>query len=156
MSDTLTTDIWGSDIALDEHNQAIVAANGEVVLTEGVDTGIQDIKLRVLTYLGTLFYDTEYGSFIFDFIHDENTQENRAAFIAELETCIESDPRVKPYTVKASILKWDEKTLQCSVLWNFIDQDQPLNLVMQLNKETKELIVNDAKPNSDKLSSVIS
>lgn len=44
MSDT-TTDLWGQDIALDGSGQARVAANGELVLTDGVDTGVQDIRL---------------------------------------------------------------------------------------------------------------
>lgn len=140
------TDKWGSDIALDEYGQAIVAANGELVLTENVATGVQDIRLRLFTYFGTLFYDKNYGSRIFDYIYEENTQETRAAFIAELELCVEQDPRVIPLSVKGAILKWDEKQLVASVRWNFIEHDQPFNLVMQANKNTKELIVQDANP----------
>lgn len=155
MSQTPVTDIWGSDIALDENNQAIVAANGELVLTEGVDTGVQDIKLRLFTYLGTLFYDTGYGSRIFDFVYGDNTQENRAAFVAEVDMCVEADPRVVPHTVKTSILTWNESQLIAAVRWDFIDIDQPFNLVMQVNKETKELIVKDAKPDTDTLSAFI-
>ena len=41
-------DLWGQDIALDGSGQARVAANGELVLTDGVDTGVQDIRLRML------------------------------------------------------------------------------------------------------------
>ena len=155
MSQTPETDIWGSDIALDEHNQAIVAANGELVLTESVDTGVQDIKLRLFTYLGSLFYDKRYGSRVFDFVYGDNTPENRAAFLAEVEMCVEADPRVVPHTVKASVLKWDERQLIASVRWNFIDVDQPYNLVMQANKETKELIVKDADPDPASLSANI-
>ena len=51
------SDIWGQDIALDASGQARVAANGELVLTEGVETGVQDVRIRLSTYLGTLFYD---------------------------------------------------------------------------------------------------
>ncbi|CAK7044795.1 MAG: hypothetical protein DELT_02983 [Desulfovibrio sp.] len=155
MSQTPETDIWGSDIALDEDNQAIVAANGELVLTEEVETGVQDIKLRLFTYLGTLFYDKGYGSRVFDYVYGDNTQETRAAFIAEVEMCVETDPRVIPHTVKASILKWNESQLIASVRWNFIDVDQPFNLVMQANKETKELIIKDADPDTALLSAHI-
>ena len=35
--------------------QALVAANGEVVMTEGAETGVQDIRLRLIIFLGTLF-----------------------------------------------------------------------------------------------------
>lgn len=155
MRKTPITDIWGSDIALDEHHQAIVAANGELVLTEGVETGIQDIKLRLFTYLGTLFYDTKYGSRVFDYVYGENTADNRATFIAEVEMCVEADPRVVPHTVKASILKYDERQFIAAVRWNFIDIDQPYNLVMQANKEIEELIIKDADPDPTSFSANI-
>lgn len=41
------TDLWGQDISLDESGQARVVANGELVLTQGVETGVQDIKFRL-------------------------------------------------------------------------------------------------------------
>lgn len=155
MSQATETDLWGQDIALDATGQALIAANGELVLTEDVETGVQDIRLRLFTYLGTLFYDTGFGSLVFDYVQEESTQETRAAFITEVTMRVELDPRVVPHTVKASILKWDEKQLLASVRWRFIDRDQPFNLVMQLNKETKELIVKDANPDPDSFSANI-
>lgn len=155
MSETLETDLWGQDIALDENGQALVAANGELVLTEDVATGVQDIRLRLFTYLGSLFYDTGFGSLLFDYVKEESTQETRAAFVAEVTMRVELDPRVVPHTVKTSILMWDERQLVASVRWRFTDHDQPFNLVMQLNKETKELIVKDANPDPDSFSANI-
>ena len=49
------TDLWGQDIALDADMQAQVAANGTLVLTDGMATGVQDIRLRLFTRLGNLF-----------------------------------------------------------------------------------------------------
>ena len=63
---SVTTDLWGQDIALDDSGQARVAANGELLLTDGVETGVQDIRLRLFTRLGNLFYDREFGSLIHD------------------------------------------------------------------------------------------
>lgn len=151
MSQTPVTDIWGSDIALDGDNQAVVAANGEIALTADVDTGVQDIRLRLFTYLGTLFYDKGFGSLILDYVYGENTPENRAAFLAEVAMRVEADPRVVPHTVKVSVLKWDESRFFASVRWNFIDVDQPNNLVVQADKATRELIIQDADPDAAKL-----
>ena len=78
------TDLWGQDIALDADGQARVAANGELVLTEGVETGVQDVRLRLFTRLGTLFYDTDFGSLIYDWILEESTPVTRTAFCAEV------------------------------------------------------------------------
>ena len=149
------TDQWGQDIACDAEGQARVAANGELVLTEDVETGVQDIRLRLETPLGSLFYDTAFGSLIHNWIKEESTPSSRSAFIAEVIMRVEADPRVVPYSVKASILKWDETRLIAGVNWRFIDRDQPHNLVMQINKETQELIVADARPDTGSLSAHI-
>ena len=149
------TDLWGQDIALDSAGQALVAANGELVLTDGPETGEQDIRLRLFTRLGSLFYDTEFGSLIHDWILEESTEEDRAAFCLEVLMRVEADPRVVPYSVTTSVLKWDERYLIAAVRWRFIDVDQPFNLVMQLDKDTKELIVKDANPDPDSFSAHI-
>jgi hypothetical protein len=41
------TNIFAQDIALDASGQAKVAANGELILTTGPETGVQDIRLRL-------------------------------------------------------------------------------------------------------------
>lgn len=155
MSQTQPTDLWGQDIALDEQGQALVAASGDLVLTDGPQTGEQDIRLRLFTRLGSLFYDTDFGSLIFDWVLEESTEESRAAFCAEVVMRVERDPRVVPYSVTAAILTWDDTQLVCSVRWNFIAVDQPFNLVMQIDKATKELIVKDANPDPDSFSADI-
>lgn len=137
------SDLWGQDISLSAAGQALLAANGELILTDGVSTGVQDIILRLLTPLGSLFYDTGFGSLIHEWIYEESTEENRAGFVAEVLMRIEADPRVVPYSVRVSILKWDDRQLVARARWNFISEDQPFNLVMQADKETKDLLIAD-------------
>jgi phage baseplate assembly protein W len=149
------TDLWGQDAALDERMQAKVAANGELVLTDGPETGEQDIRLRLFTRLGSLFYDTQFGSLIHDWILEESTEETRAAFCAEVVMRIELDPRVVPYSVTADILAWNERQLVAQARWRFIGEDQPFNLVMQLNKITREILISDVNPDPDSFSANI-
>ena len=146
------TDLWGQDIALDDGGQARVAANGELVLTEGVETGVQDVRLRLFTRLGTLFYDTDFGSLIHDWILEESTTATRAAFCAEVAMRVDEDPRVITGSVGCAVLKWDETSLTARVSWRFIDEDRATNLVMQYNKVTHELVIADAKPHATGLS----
>jgi phage baseplate assembly protein W len=140
------SDLWGQCIALDRYGQARVAANGELILTDGVETGEQDIRLRLFTRLGELFYDKDFGSLIHDWILEESTRENRSALCAEVLMRVEMDPRVEPYSVSARILNWDDREIVVEARWRFIGEDQPSNLVMQLNKATRELIVEDVSP----------
>lgn len=146
MSDT---DLWGQDIALDASGQAKVAANGELVLTEGVETGVQDIVLRLFTRLGGLFYDTSFGSLIHDWILEESTAANRAALESEIIMRVELDPRVVVGSVRCSVTRWDETSVTAQVFWRFIDEDTPLNLVLQANKKTMEMVIQDVRPGND-------
>lgn len=141
-----TTDLWGQDIALDETGQARVAASGELILTDGVETGVQDIRLRIFTRLGALFYDQEFGSLIHDWILEESTTANRAAFESEIIMRVEEDPRTVVGSVRCSVTAWDAKSITALASWRFIDEDTPLNLVLQVNKETLEMVVQDANP----------
>lgn len=86
------TDLWGQDIALDADMQARIAANGTLVLTDGVDTGVQDIRLRLFTHLGNLFYDTDFGSLLHNWIREESTASTRTAFCAEVITRVNLTP----------------------------------------------------------------
>lgn len=135
--------MWGQDIALGDDGQAKVAASGELVLTRDVETGVQDILLRLFIRLGTLFYDSEFGSLISDWFYEESTPHSRLAFLAEVTRRVEMDPRVVLNTVRTTLLKWDEKSIHVSVAWLFIDVDQPMNLVLQYDKSVQELIIND-------------
>ena len=146
----ITTDLWGQDIALDTSatglGQALVSAAGELVLTEGVQTGVQDIRYRYFTRLGTLFYDGDFGSLVHDWILEENTPGNRLRLEAELIMRAELDPRVAVGSVSAETLAWDEEQLSAQVRWDFVGQDQPYSLVLQYNKSTKELVIADIAP----------
>ncbi len=140
------TDMWGQDIALDDNGQVKVSASGELILTDGVETGLQDIKLRLFTRLGTLFYDRLFGSLIHDWILEENTLANRMAFCAEVTMRIEMDARVQPGTVSTRVLLWNERELQAEAVFQFIGEDQPANLVLQYDKSTKTLVIKDVRP----------
>lgn len=148
MSDT-TTDLWGQDIALDGSGQARVAANGELVLTDGVDTGVQDIRLRMFTRLGKLFYDRQFGSLIHDWILEESTAANRAALESEVVMRVEEDPRVAVESVRCTVTAWDARSITALARWRFLEDDTPMSLVLQINKLTMELVVKDADPRTD-------
>lgn len=139
-------DVFGQDIKLGPDGQALVAANGELILTAGVDTGVQDIRLRLGTPLGELFYDTEWGSLIHQWFLDENTTANQAGFEAEVERRIEEDPRVEIGTAACSVIAWDETGFSARVEWEFITEDLPYNLVITYDSEKKELLIGDINP----------
>ena len=97
------------DIYVDANLTPSVTVQGECVKVSGVDVINQDIRLRLQLPVGSLFYDVEFGSYLYLFINEENTAISRQALIAEIETRIDMDSRVIPLSVTASLISWDEK-----------------------------------------------
>ena len=140
------TDIFGQDIKVDERMQVVASANGEAVLTVGPETGVQDIRLRLHQYLGSLFYDRQYGSKLMDWVHDESTQQSRSALVNEVVRRVRQDPRVKHGSVSGRMAAWDETTVQVDVSWEFIDEDHAYNLVVVVDGDKKEMVIKDVNP----------
>lgn len=136
-------DIFGRDILLSELDQAQVSANGELIIADGETAAIQDIRLRIFTRLGALFYDQDFGSYVPDFIHDENTKENRLAFRAEVIRRLELDPRVLSGSADCQILKWDEKQIMAEAFWIFWETEKPQNLSLVLNRPLAAKVLDD-------------
>jgi phage baseplate assembly protein W len=145
----MTDDTFGSDILLDENRQAVVAANGELVWCDGITAAVQDITLRVYTYLGGLFYDREFGSTIPLYIHEEGTKVNRLSLAAEVQRRIQMDVRVRTGSVTARILAWDEKSITVEADWMFWDTEEPQNLTVTLSRPGRERVVEDINAGED-------
>jgi hypothetical protein len=141
-------DMFGQDIRLDESGQAVAAANGELLLTEGVQTGLQDLGLRLKQPLGELFYDIEFGTLVHEFYLDEDTQDNRMAFEAEVERRIEEDPRTEIGTAVCTVTSWNETGFQALAVFEFIGEENPYNLAIAYDSTNKELVVKDVNPRS--------
>lgn len=140
---TAPRELFGQDIALTEDCQVKVAASGELILTDGVDTANQDIRLRLFTPLGTLFYDTDFGSLVMQFIRDESSELTRAALCAEVARRIEEDAAVAPGTADCAVAAWDEAGVTLKATYRLIDEDHPYNLILSLNRQTGEMVVKD-------------
>jgi hypothetical protein len=141
----LQDEIFGQDVKVDESGQAMVAANGELLLTSGPETGSQDIKLRLSTPLGTLFYDKGFGSKLHEWKNDENSLSRRMGFCAEVTRRIRLDPRVVSGSESCSILSWDEKGIQATASWMFINEPHIYNLVIEVGTNM-EMVIKDVNP----------
>lgn len=136
-------DVFGQDIKLDDSGQAVVLANGELVLTQGPETGVQDVGLRLEQPLGGLFYDVDFGSLIYEWIKEENTTANRMGFEAEVERRVRLDPRVITGSESCAVLSWDETGIVARCVWQFIDNDHMYNLVIEVDSDRLDMVIKD-------------
>lgn len=139
-------DLFGQDIKIGDDGKALVAANGELLLTAGAETGVQDIRLRLEQPLGELFYDIDFGSLIHEWYRDENSLAARHGFEAEVEQRIEADPRAVLGTVSCTVIAWDETGFTARASWEFIGEDHPFNLVIGYDSDKKEMVIRDVNP----------
>ena len=139
---TTAEEIYGQDILLDETMQAKTAANGDVVVSTGIETVLQDIKLRLFTPLGSLFYDVDFGSNIMLFVKEENTATTRRALIAEVKRRLNLEPRVVPETTTCSIVTWDHTGVTLKASFRLIDETHPFNLVISAGSNL-EMVIKD-------------
>lgn len=139
-------ELYGQDILLLTTMQAAVAANGEAVISTGIQTALQDIKQRLFTPLGSLFYDSNFGSRIIEFVRDENTPFNRSALVAEVKKRIALDPRVVQSSVKAKILSWNSEGISIEASFYLVSEVNPFNLVITFNSDL-EMVIKDVNPN---------
>ncbi len=137
--------IYGEDILLDQSMQAVVRANVALAVSEGTQTALQDIKLRLFTPLGGLFYDSEFGSGLIEFVKDENTVTNRLALAAEVKRRINMDPRVTFGSVSCEVLSWDHTGVILETLFELIDETHPFNLIIEIGGDM-EMVVKDGNP----------
>jgi phage baseplate assembly protein W len=138
----MNNDLYGEDILLNETTyQAVLAATGDVVVSDGVQTVIQDLRLRLMTPLGTLFYDQYFGSLLHEFVRDENTEFRRMAFVAEVERRIRMDSRVLPNTVSCRIDRWDPLGIEASVGCRLIyEPGQTQSFVIRIGDDMEKVI----------------
>lgn len=143
----MNEDLYGEDILLNEATyQAVVAASGDAVVSDGVQTALQDLRLRLMTPLGQLFYDKYFGSLLHEFVKEENTELSRMAFVAEVERRIRMDPRVLPNTVSCRIDAWDHMGIEASVDCRLIYEPQTTrNFVIRIG-DSMEQVVKDVYP----------
>ena len=140
--------IFGQEIKLGGDGQAAIAANGELVLTEDVETGLQDIRVAMGTPIGSLFYDETYGGRIYHWIKDENTEASRAGFAAEIRRVLRMDPRVTIGSETCRVCSWDEKGIEAETGWQWVGQSHINNLVIGIDPATMEVVIKDVRSHS--------
>jgi phage baseplate assembly protein W len=130
--------IYGTDLKIIT-GELQIAANGEALLVDDVDTVIQDIVLRLGTPYGTLFYDRTYGSYVMDFVKEEDSADTRFALCDEIARRVEADPRVITGSPTAEIATWTANSVTVMLSFSLRTVDTPFNLVLAIDKKTGEM-----------------
>lgn len=127
--------IYGTDLAF-VNDELQIVANGEVMQVTGPDTVIQDILLRLATPYGSLFYDPDYGSYVYQFVKEEDSDGTRFALCDEAARRVEEDPRVAAGSPQAEVAAWTVDSITLKLSFTLRELDSVFNLVLAIDKTT--------------------
>lgn len=130
----------GIDMAFDGDLMPIPTGDAQIV--EGKTCLLQDLRHRLMTPKGGLWYDPSYGIDIYQYMHLEDTPINQLSLQQELQDAVEADPRIEPGSVTVLIVEWDLEKIKVQVSCRPIDGGTPINLVLgySLTEITAEAI----------------
>jgi phage baseplate assembly protein W len=128
------SDFLGKDIMVDD-NMEIGWSGTDVKTVSGIECVLQQIKVRLKTPKGSLFYDPAYGSDLFKFVQAEFTMQKLAYFASVVKDSIKAEPLVDNASIKVTTYENTMTSFYCKVSFAVLGYDNRLNLVVSADKK---------------------
>ena len=125
------TGLHNTDIRLDQTWQLTQAADGDAPLCSGLECLYQNILLEALTQPGDLFYDSEFGWGLYDFIQSEDTALTRLEIQQRIRSKLQKREQIQSDSIEIS-LSFQEDTVSITCSFQFLEEStaRELNLVI--------------------------
>lgn len=131
-----------TDIKLTESWKLTQATNGDAPIIADIECLIQDIKLEALTQEGELFYDSDYGWSLLDFIQSDDDDLIRLEIKERVKSKLERRPEIDTESIQTSI-QFEEDVLKLNLLFRLINGDQDYSIDIELSRVNVEVIDDD-------------
>jgi len=122
---------FGTDIAL--QNFDIVLTYGDFELVKDENCFFQQLKHALETPKGAYFYDPDFGSRIYQFLHASMDNYTLIDFEIAIREVLETQPLILQDSIEIKV-SYENESLKASVYFETID-DSPYNLVIETGKE---------------------
>lgn len=125
------TGLKDTDIRLDDSWQLTQAADGDAPLCSNLDCLYQNIVLEAITQPGDLFYDTEWGWGLYDFIQSEDTELTRLEIVQRVRSKLQKREVILPETINVKITYVDDAfRLRCTFRFAGENEARQINAVV--------------------------
>ena len=131
-----------TDIKLTESWQLTQATNGDAPIIADVECLIQDIKLEALTQEGELFYDSDYGWSLLDFIQSDDDDLIRLEIKERVKSKLERRSEIDIESVQTGI-QFEEDALRLKVSFRLSNGGQDYSIDIELSRVNVEVIEGD-------------
>lgn len=136
------TGLYDTDIRLSDEWQLTRAAGGDAPLCSGTECLYQNIILEAQTQKGDLFYDSEFGWSLYDFIQSEDDELTRLEIAQRARAGLRRREVVLPETIKVSVSYADDAyRLYCS--FRFDEEDEARQLTVVIDAVSVEVVTID-------------
>lgn len=121
-----------TDIALDTEGE-IVLEYADMALIEGKDCLLQDMRTRLMTDIGALFYDTAFGSGVLRYIRAPADELTMLELKAAVKDALETEPRIDNNSVAVKVSADKEGILSAQISFMIAENGGAVNLVLSLD-----------------------
>ena len=121
--------ILGNDLFLDESGDLSLNPSGDLFTVQGNESLLQDIRHRLESSYGDLFSHEEFGSILFQYLGQADTELNRALIKRSVITALEEEKRINPNTIQVELLKYTPEEILVNISFIPLDKIHPLTLL---------------------------
>lgn len=122
----------GTDIALDAEGE-IVLEYADLALVEGTGCLLQDMRTRLMTDTGALFYDNSFGSGVLRYIQASADELTLLELKAALKDTLETESRIDSNSVAVKVSADKEGILSAQISFVIAESGNNVNLVLRLD-----------------------
>jgi len=119
----------GNDLIISESGDLKLSSSGDLDVIKGDDCLLQDVRHRLESSYGDLFGHEDYGSLLFQYLGQPDTELNRALIKRSVNTALEQDKRINPNTIQVHILKYTPEEILVNISFIPLENVHPLTLL---------------------------
>ena len=132
--------ILGNDLFLDESGDLMLGNAGDLFIVHGDECLLQDVRHRLESSYGDLFSHEEFGSLLFQYLGQADTELNRALIKRSVITALEEEKRINPNTIQVELLKYTPEEILVNISFIPRDKIHPLTLLWGITINDMELL----------------
>ena len=136
------TGIEDTDIKLADSFQLTAAANGDAPLCSGYDCLYQNIVIEAVTQKGDLFYDTDFGWSLYDFIQSEDDELTRLEIEQRVVLGLQKREVIVQDSISASV-SFSDGVFQIKCAFRFQGEAETRDLTVIIGAVNVEVINSD-------------
>ncbi len=124
-----TANNLGYDLKIAETGDLMLSSTGDLELISGKDCLLQDVRHRLETSYGDLFGHEDFGSVLFQYLGQADTELNRALIKRSVVTALAQEKRINLQTIQVKLVKYAAEEIQVQIAFIPLESVHPLTLL---------------------------